>query len=60
MLEYEKELKNKMKKETEKYKEELVSEYEDNLYDNNIILTEGNFDDIKKDLELKKMQKNLK
>ena len=57
LLEYEKELKNKMKKETEKYKEELVSEYEDNLYDNNIILTEGNFDDIKKNLELKKMQK---
>ena len=53
LLEYEKELKNKMKKETEKYKEELESEYEDN----NIILTEGNFDDIKKNLELKTLQK---
>ena len=57
LIEYEKELKNKMKKETEKYKQELVSEYEDNLYDNNNLLTEGDFDDIKKNLELKKLQK---
>lgn len=58
LSEFEKELKNIMKKETEKYKQKLVSEYEDNLYDNNNnTLTEGDFDDIKKKLELTKMQK---
>jgi len=56
LLEYEKELKNEMKKETEKYKQDLLIEYEDNLFDNNL-LAGGDFDEIKKNLELKKLQK---
>jgi len=45
-----------MKKETEKYKQDLLIEYEDNLFDNNL-LAGGDFDEIKKNLELKKLQK---